>query len=128
MHRLSVLAVLLLGGCAALTSSAPQQRYVVFFQEWSAQIDTPAQQALQAAATAAQKYPALPVTVSGFADPVGSVAANKDISRLRAQVVIDTLVKDGVAPARIRRRSIGAVDFTLDSQESRRVEVVLGGK
>ncbi len=70
----------------------------------------------------------MPVTVSGFAAPDGSVQANKDISRLRAQVVIDTLVKDGVAPSRIQRHSIGAVDFTLDSQESRRVEVVLGGK
>lgn len=125
MRRPFLLAILLLGGCAALTSSAPQ-RYVVYFPQWSAQLDAPAMKALQEAAAAAQSRPTAPVTVSGFADPAGSVQANKDISRQRAQAVIDALVKDGVAPARIQRRSMGAVDFALDSLESRRVEIALG--
>ena len=45
----------------------------------------------------------------------------------RAQVVADQLVTDGVDRSRIVIGAQGATGFTLTSQESRRVEIAIGG-
>jgi outer membrane protein OmpA-like peptidoglycan-associated protein len=126
MRRLMLLGVLFaaLGACSLF--DPPGQRYLVFFQEWSASLDDGGQAAVTAAAGWANQHPDAPVTVIGFADPEGSPQANRDLSRTRAQVVADQLATDGVAPARITVRSAGSVDYTMDSQESRRVIITLG--
>jgi OmpA-OmpF porin, OOP family len=126
MIRRIVMAGLLLalGGCALVQPSG--QRYVVFFQEWSADLDETARGSVSAAAHRALDYPMQPVVVSGFADTDGSPQANKDLSRVRAQVVSDALVASGVPAARIQRRAVGSVDYTLNSLESRRVEITVG--
>jgi cytochrome c oxidase subunit 2 len=125
MHRMLLLAVLVLAGCAT-RPAGPPPHYVVFFEAWSAKLGEPALGAISAAADWAKQHPDSVVTVSGFADPEGGPQANKDLSRLRAQVVADALVADGVPQGRIRRRAIGSVAYTLDSLESRRVEIALG--
>lgn len=126
MRRMLLLAVLALAGCALNQPAGPPPHYVVFFQAWSARLDDPALGAISAAAVWAKEHPRSVVTVSGFADPEGGPQANKDLSRLRAQVVSDALVKDGVPANRIRREALGSVTFTLDLLESRRVEIALG--
>jgi outer membrane protein OmpA-like peptidoglycan-associated protein len=68
----------------------------------------------------------MPVTVASYADPYGSEKANIDFTHLRAQVVIDGLVANGVLASRIQRREIGSVKFQSDPQESRRVEIIVG--
>ncbi|HUZ63104.1 MAG TPA: OmpA family protein [Acetobacteraceae bacterium] len=115
----------LLAGCAA-SAPAPVPHVVVFFPEWSAAIDAAAGRAIDGAARAAHAAPAQSVVVTGFADPAGSRKANLDLSRLRAQVVIDRLEADGVAAARIRRAAAGPTSFALSAQESRRVEISVG--
>jgi outer membrane protein OmpA-like peptidoglycan-associated protein len=116
--------VLSLGACAA---SVPLgQRYVVFFRESSAQMDDPAKAVLVSAADWATKHSDMPVIVASYADPYGSQKANADFTRLRAQVVVDGLVANGVPASRIQRQDIGAVSFQLDAQESRRVEITVG--
>ena len=130
MRRLSILAVLLLvAGCADLVTPAPSgPRFVVFFQEWSAAIDDPAGKAIAGAADWAKQHPGVPLIVTGYADPTGSVAANASLTRLRAQVVSDALVQDGVAESRIRRHAAGSVAFAGTSQESRRVVIAAGAE
>ena len=124
MRRALAIAMLLtLGACMM---PAKGQRFVVFFTEFSAQIDEPAKLAISGAADWSKQHPMLPVQVAGFADPVGSPQANIDLSRLRAQVVSDALVAGGVPAASIARQARGATDFTLSSQESRRVEITVG--
>ena len=123
MFRLSVVAFLL-GACASPTH--PNVRSVVFFEVWSAQLGQDAEGAIAAAATKANQFPFATVLVVGYADPAGSQSANKDLSRARAQVVTDALVKDGVAPGRIQLRGVGSVSYTSDSLESRRVEIIVG--
>lgn len=124
MRRPMIVAslLLLLSACAVLAPKAPH--YVVFFQEWSADLDQPALGAIAEAAQWANAHPGLTVQVRGYADPEGTPAANKGISALRAQRVSDTLTGDGVAASRIRRIAEGGVTFAQDSQESRRVEIV----
>jgi outer membrane protein OmpA-like peptidoglycan-associated protein len=126
MRRLFVLillAPLLLGGCVLF---GPPPHYVVYFEEWSAELDGPARGTIAEAAKWARGHPAHRVLVRGYADPVGTPMANRGISAKRARAVSDRLVADGVSPASIHNAALGETPFALDSQESRRVEIVLG--
>jgi hypothetical protein len=113
--------LLLLGACALFEPSG--QRYVVFFRESSAQMDDAAEAVLAAAAGWAKKHPDMPVLVASYADPYGSEKANADFTRLRAQVVVDGLVANGVIASRIQLREVGSVKFQSDPQESRQIPV-----
>jgi outer membrane protein OmpA-like peptidoglycan-associated protein len=126
MRRVFLSAILLLAAGGIAVAAGPRPRIVVFFQSWSAKLDEAAEQAIRSAAEWAKQHPQASVTVIGYASTVGGAQANEDLSRLRAQIVSDTLVADGVAPARIRRRALGPVDYALDPQETRRVEIALG--
>jgi outer membrane protein OmpA-like peptidoglycan-associated protein len=127
MRRLGILFLLF---CVAMGSAraadVPSQRYVVFFQEWSAALDDAAQSVIGEAAEWVKSHPGNVAHVNGFADPTGSKQANALLSDLRAQMVVDQLQTDGVDPKRIRQRGHGSVQFALSSQESRRVEISIG--
>lgn len=131
MRRLPVLLLLPLSVAACTMprhAAVPESGrvYPVYFQPWSAQLDTTALHTVSNAAAEAKEHAELPVAVAGFADPTGSSQANVDMSRTRAQVVTDQLVADGVAPKRIRRTVHGATDYTLNAQETRRVDIAVG--
>jgi len=127
MRRLGILFLLLcIAAGAARAADPPPQKYVVFFQEWSARLDDPAQAVISQAADWVKSHPGNFARVNGFADPTGSKQANTLLSDLRAQMVTDQLEADGVPSARIRQRGHGAVQFALTSQESRRVEISIG--
>jgi outer membrane protein OmpA-like peptidoglycan-associated protein len=124
MRRFGLLVVLLCGvAFAARADETPAQKFVVFFQEWSAAIDDPAQTVITHAAEWLKSHPDNIAHVSGFADPTGSKEANILMSELRAQVVVDQLHSDGADPKRIQQDAHGSVQFALSSQESRRVEI-----
>jgi outer membrane protein OmpA-like peptidoglycan-associated protein len=133
MRRLTALLFVVLTsaalhGATATAADAPAQRFVIFFQEWSAAFDDPALGAISQAAAYAQAHPGSHVHVVGFADPTGSKQANVLMSELRAQVVSDQLVLDGVPARRIEQVGRGSVQFALTGQESRRVEIAVGGR
>ena len=123
-----MLLLLVCSVCNAGAADPAQRKFVVFFQEWSAAFDDSAREVVSQAADLAKQQPSAMVRVSGFADPTGSRAANVLMSELRSQRVADLLQEDGVAPARIRQRAHGSVQFAGTSQESRRVEITIGGK
>jgi outer membrane protein OmpA-like peptidoglycan-associated protein len=116
--------VLLLAGCGLF--SGPEH-FVVYFGAGSNTLDAQGQQVIATVAEKARARPGTPVVVSGFATPEGTVAANLMLADSRAATVASGLIKAGVDAARIQRRAIGGVDFALDSIESRRVEITLGG-
>ncbi len=124
MRRLGLLLLLL---CAATTSTCaadpPAQKFVVFFGDWSAALDNNAQTVIGNAASWVKSHPGNVAHVNGFADPTGSKEANILLSELRAQVVVDQLQTDGVAPGQVQQTGHGSVQFALTSQESRRVEI-----
>ncbi len=127
---LRIIAVLLLafatcGG--ALAADPPNRKFVVYFQEWSADIDGAATDIVKQAATAAKATRGL-VTVTGYADPTGSKRANALVSELRAQRVSDLMQEAGLSVSRIKPIGRGSVKFALSSQESRRVEVTIGAR
>ncbi len=127
MHRLGLVILLL---CAAIgggrAAEPPPQKFVVFFQEWSAALEDPAQSVITQAADWVKSHPGSIIQVHGFASTVGSRQANILLSDLRAQVVVDQLVSDGVDPKRVHQRGRGPVEFALTAQESRRVEISIG--
>lgn len=130
MRRLAALGLILaFTGCAYLHLGTPKgqgQTYVIFFQPFSAALDDKAIGSIKSAAESAQYHVDAPVTVAGYASPIGTTQANADLARTRAQVVADALIGNGVASARIRRKGLGEVDYTLDPIESRRVEISVG--
>lgn len=88
-------------------SGAPKPAFVVFFPRWSGDLDDAANGVIRQAAAAAKQNPSAHVVVNGYADSEGSAAANEDLSRLRAQRVVDGLVADGVSADRITQNGKG---------------------
>jgi outer membrane protein OmpA-like peptidoglycan-associated protein len=127
MRRVVYLFLLCFAIARADAAEPPAQKYVVFFEEWSAKLDDAALAVIGQAADRAKAHTGLVVHVAGFADPTGSRNANALLTQLRAQVVMDQLQTDGVPVPRIQGGGRGAVHYALSSQESRRVEISFNG-
>lgn len=106
----------------AAPATGPGRAFPVFFESWSANLDEPARQGLAEAARLARETPRVPLLVTGYASPAGSGEANRLLSQLRARIVADTLIENGVAANRIRIAYRGPTPG-FEALESRRVEV-----
>src|ERR1700722_13666393 len=126
MRRSLSFAILLLTAAAGTASADEPNRVVVYFGSWSALIEPEAQRLIASAATAAKRDPAAVITVTGYASTIGSVAANTLLSQLRAQIVDDELVADGVDARRIVHASTGPTSFVVEPVESRPVVIDIG--
>jgi len=124
MRRIMALFLVCFIALPASAAPSPAQKYVVFFQEWSAKLDDAV---ISHAGEYAQSHPGQPVHVNAFADPTGSRKANALLTDLRAQVVMDQLHANGIPEQRLFGRGHGSVHFAISSQESRRVEISIGG-
>jgi outer membrane protein OmpA-like peptidoglycan-associated protein len=127
MTKAALFAIALLAAIPVTRAFAARQPLgVVYFTEWSALLDPAATGAIKTmAADLATKTG--DITVTGYADTVGSNEANDLISKLRAQMVIDELKADGVAASRLKRADKGATPDIGGLNESRRVLVSLDG-
>lgn len=128
MRRAALFATLFsLALCASPSgATAASRNFVVFFESWSVALQPAAIATIKTAATVAKQNAAEPVNVTGYADPVGGKEVNMLLSKARAQIVVDQLVADGVAAARIHSHAVGIVGYKLSSQESRRAVITLG--
>lgn len=123
MRRVVLVACVALGLAACGGPSKPAQTFVVFFGQWAVTLDDTNRASVKVAADWAKLHPDASILVAGYADPAGAMPANIDISRKRAQRVFDQLVADGIPAGRIARSMQSPVDYTLQSQEARRVEI-----
>jgi outer membrane protein OmpA-like peptidoglycan-associated protein len=123
-YALFALLLLSLSACSLFGPSRPH--YVVFFQERSAQLDTPARRVIAQAAARASAEPAASVEVSGYTDSFGSPQADVLLSQKRAQVVAAALVANGVAANRLVRKGQGQTDVNA-GVASRRVVIRISG-
>ena len=119
-----LLAAALLGSIQSAASADQAPVTVVFFVEWSGALDDAAASIIQQAAVA-QKQSGKRIVVTGFADRKGGKQADIYLSELRAQMVIDTLVADGVPASRIRMVAAGAMPVT--GVIGRRAEITTDG-
>lgn len=124
LRRLIVFGFLLTGlaACTAAPAEPLGPTYVVFFTPFSADLDDAALGVIADAGRAAQAMPGHRVVVAGYADRVGSTDANQTLSKLRAQVVADSMAAKGVDRSRIVLRPKGSVGGD-PGVESRRVAI-----
>jgi outer membrane protein OmpA-like peptidoglycan-associated protein len=120
--------LLLLAGCAPQPGpiAAPEMgRYLVYFNEFSANLSPDARNVVAEAARYAKEHGARTVHIEGRASATGSPAANQKLTETRTQVVYDELQRDGVDPTTISQTPMGQVTSTDTSVMDRRVDIVL---
>lgn len=110
---------------ASVVPARAEQKFIVFFHAWSAELDPAAKDVVAAAGNYARQNPAMRVEVFGSASTTGSRQANLYLSLLRAQLVSDKLAEAGIAPERLARVGEGSVNAVGSLEEARRVEIVV---
>ncbi len=127
VHRRFALLGIVLAGIAACTTTPAEPlepTYIVFFTPFSADLDDGARGVIADASRAAQTASGHRIVVAGYADRTagGSPAVNQTLSKLRTQVVADSLVAQGVDRGRIVLRPKGSIGGD-PGVESRRVAI-----
>lgn len=122
--RLAMLGAMLasVSACASGPVGPQVPSYAVFFTPFSADLDDSAEAVVTQASQTAQTALGRKVVVAGYADRVGTADANQTLSKLRAQVVADSLVAAGVDRSRIVLQPKGSVG-NEPGIESRRVAI-----
>lgn len=127
IHAAGAFLLLVLAPSAPLQAQVTTEagRYLVYFDEFSANLTTDAQNVIAEAAAKAKEYGAKTIRIEGRASATGSAEANRLLTATRTQVVYDALQKDGVDPKMIQQQPLGQVTTTDASVMQRRVDVVL---
>ena len=117
------LLLALLAGCVPM--SADNGRFLVYFNEFSANLTPAARTVLADAARQARETGTRMLRIEARASATGSPEANRRLAEMRSQVVADELRADGVSPAMLRQVPIGQTGSGDPSVAERRVDVVL---
>jgi outer membrane protein OmpA-like peptidoglycan-associated protein len=119
-----VVMLVMLTDCSWMTGT---QRYSVFFQPYSSELDGQATETVQDAAAFAKAHSFQPVTVTGFSAPPDPKLDVPGLSAQRAEIVKQKLIAEGIAPDRITAEADGVTDpKTLPSVAVRRVDISVG--
>lgn len=100
----------------------------ISFSNDNSSIDIESAPVVDALALALRRSPDVTIGISGHTDNFGSEAENEDISRRRAQTVLDYLVRAGVDPTRLTATGFGAArpiasnDSDNGRAQNRRIE------
>jgi outer membrane protein OmpA-like peptidoglycan-associated protein len=124
----SALLLIVVAGCAQhpTTSGVPEiGRYLVYFNEFSADLSPDALNVIGEAAKYAKDNGATIIRVEGRASATGSPEANQRLTETRTQVTYDALAKDGVDPKIIQQKPLGQTTTSDVSVMDRRVDIVL---
>jgi OmpA-OmpF porin, OOP family len=115
----------------SLESSGRVALYGIYFDTNSAEIKAESGEALREIGTLLKDQPALTLAVVGHTDTQGGYDFNMDLSRRRAEAVVNALVSDhGIQASRLRAAGVGylapvASNDTEDGRaKNRRVELV----
>ena len=102
-HLLGLVVLGAVAGCMP-QAQAPQggERFLVYFDEFSANITPQAQSVIDDAAAKAKATRPKAIRIEARASATGSPAANQKLTETRAQVVADALQRDGLDPTIFR--------------------------
>ena len=128
IQALGAFLLIVVAGCVQqpVASNAPEiGRYLVYFNEFSADLSPDAQNVIAEAAKFAKENGATVIRVEGRASATGSQEANQRLTETRTQVAYDALVRDGVEPRIIEQKPLGQTTTTDISVMERRVDIVL---
>ena len=124
--RANLSGALLLAFLAACVPMSPDNgRFLVYFDEFSANLTPAARTVIADAARRAGETNSRAVRIEARASATGSPVANQRLAEARSQVVADELRADGISPAMLRQVPIGQTGSGDPSVAERRVDIVL---
>ena len=126
--RMPLLCAALIVVAAALAPPGWAQesnRFLVYFDEFSANLTQKSRDVIADAAKKARETNAKGIRIEARASATGSQKANHYLAQTRSQVVADELEHDGVNPATVQQVPIGQTGSEDPSVAERRVDIVL---
>lgn len=129
LTKTSLLSAILIVGLAGCVPQAPQPsdagRFLVYFDEFSANLTPAARQVVADGARRAKETGARAIRIEGRASATGSPTANQSLAETRSRVVVDELAKNGLDRATFSQVWIGQTGSDDPSVAERRVDIVL---
>jgi general secretion pathway protein A len=105
------------------------QSFIIYFQENSNSLSKNSLEALVRLTTSIKSLPNSAIIIKGYTDSTGNYWYNKKLSKIRADIVKDQFIKNGINAARIKTLGLGP-ESPLESNETengrklnRRVEI-----
>src|ERR1700756_3698053 len=129
--RLTFLFVALTGATVASaqtpanTPTPEIPRFLVYFDEFSANLSDEAKATIADAAKRARDAGAKNIVVQARASATGKPETNKYLAQTRSSIVTDQLEEDGIARTMIRQEPIGQTGSSDSSVYNRRVDIIL---
>ena len=129
--RLTFLFVALTAATAASaqtpanTTTAEIPRFLVYFDEFSANLSDEAKATIADAAKRARDSGAKIIVVQARASATGKPETNKYLAQTRSSIVTDQLEDDGIARTMVRQEPIGQTGSSDPSVYNRRVDIIL---
>jgi OmpA-OmpF porin, OOP family len=112
-------------GQAPSTTSSELPRYLVYFDEFSANLSDEAKGVIADAAKRAKQTGAKGIIVQARASATGTAETNKYLAQTRSSIVTDQLEADGIARAMIHQEPIGQTGSSDPTVYNRRVDIIL---
>jgi outer membrane protein OmpA-like peptidoglycan-associated protein len=100
-------------------------RFLVYFDEFSANLSDEAKSVIADAAKRARETAAKAIVVQARASATGTAETNKYLAQTRCSIVTDQLVEDGIPRTMIKQEPIGQTGSSDPGVYNRRVDVIL---
>jgi outer membrane protein OmpA-like peptidoglycan-associated protein len=110
---------------AANTPSSELPRFLVYFDEFSANLSDEAKTVIADAAKRARDSGAKAIVVQARASSTGTAETNKYLAQTRSSIVTDQLETDGIARTMVRQEPIGQTGSDDPTVYNRRVDIIL---
>lgn len=110
---------------AANPTNRELPRFLVYFDEFSANLSDEAKSVIADAAKRARETDAKAVVVQARASATGTAETNKYLAQTRSSIVADQLVEDGIARTMIKQEPIGQTGSSDPTVYNRRVDIIL---
>ena len=112
-------------GQTANTASSELPRFLVYFDEFSANLSDEAKSVIADAAKRAKETSAKGIVVQARASATGTAETNKYLAQTRSSIVTDQLEADGITRSMIRQEPIGQTGSSDPTVYNRRVDIIL---
>jgi outer membrane protein OmpA-like peptidoglycan-associated protein len=109
----------------ANTGTQEPPRFLVYFDEFSANLSNEAKSTIADAAKRARESGAKAIVVQARASATGKPETNKYLAQTRSSIVTDQLEEDGIVRTMIRQEPIGQTGSSDPTVYNRRVDIVL---
>lgn len=110
---------------ATNTAATEVPRFLVYFDEFSANLSDEAKAVIADAAKRARQSGIKAIVVQARASATGKPETNKYLAQTRSSIVTDQLEEDGIARTMIRQEPIGQTGSSDPTVYNRRVDIIL---